>query len=215
MKLTMGWVVVLAVTILSACGMPEQSGAPVALAAIEPTPSIDSPSSTPNIDTLVATAITLQTPRVSVPLEVVGGTFLGIGTGSFLADALAVLGVAAVPEHAGQAIGQNNTANLTPCWPSTGDHWVMYANGLTLLFEGRSADTARLTKWQYSGGPAIGFTELVAPKGVRIGGTRRDIVSAYKNVEEARAALRVTEPAQLQFELGGDSIVSFGSSDCS
>jgi hypothetical protein len=163
-----------------------------------------------------APATTLETPGVSVALEVEGGKFLGIGTGSFLADALAVLGVGVVAEQADQPIGQSSDAvDLTPCFASAGDHWVMYANGLTLLFEGRSADVARLTKWQYIGGPAIGFTELVAPKGVQIGGRRGDILAAYTTVKDAGAAIQVSEPAELQFQLRGDSIVSFGSTHCS
>ncbi|MEY2445557.1 MAG: hypothetical protein QOE00_2137 [Ilumatobacteraceae bacterium] len=217
-----GCVVALGLTTLSGCGMPEHSGAPAALAAFEPTSSIGEVPPQPNVERLSASAIAVETPSatltapsMSVPLEVVGGTFLGIGKGSFLADALSVLGVAVVAEHADQLVGQSRAAvDFAPCSASATDHWVMHADGLTLLFEGGSADTARLTKWQYTGGPAIGFTELVAPKGVKIGGTRRDVMSAYKKVEEVGAAIRVSEPAQLQFVMRGDSIVSFGSTRC-
>jgi hypothetical protein len=220
---TIAVVIALAVTTLVACGVPEQSAAPAALAAIEPTPSTEGPTATSDVGRAAGSALvdgpmrtSFETPRVSVPLEVRGGTFLGIGTGSFLADALAVLGVAVVFVPAGQPNDEQSTgaAHLTPCSTSAGDHWMMYANGLTLLFEGRSADTARLTSWQYTGGPAIGFTELVAPKGVKIGGTRRDIVAAYKKLEDLGGTIQVSAPVELQFGLRGDSIVAFGSTVC-
>ena len=208
---------------LAGCGMPEQSATPAALAAIEPTQSTDPPTVLPNVGTAAGSALVVgsmrtsfESPRVSVPLEVKGGTFLGIGTGSFLPDALAVLGVAVVAVPAGQPQGEQGieATDLTPCSTSPRDHWMMNADGLTLLFEGPSPDTAVLTNWEYTGGPAIGFTELVAPKGVKIGGTRRDIATAYKKLVDLGATIQVGEPVQLQFRLRGNSIVGFGSTAC-
>ena len=56
---------------------------------------------------------------------------------------------------------------------------VIRSGGLTLVFEHLTpADDYRLTNWQYVGGPAAGFSEIVAPFGIRIGDARSELDAA-------------------------------------
>jgi hypothetical protein len=204
-----GWAVA-AVAIFGACGLgacgdPGQNGSAVALAAVDAAASGGGSSAGAEPDQELALDTTPSaTPAgaVSVPLEIDRGTFLGLGTGARLADALPMLGVTPVLEHAGGA---------GACSTDEGDRWVMRAGGLTLAFEGTTARTAQLVDWEYVGGPAIGFTEMVAPEGVTIGATRQDALAAYDHATDLGSAIEVGDPVYLRFTLHGDTIVSIGS----
>lgn len=149
-------------------------------------------------------------------LEVVGGEFLGIGSGSLLPDAVRVLGVAPTVEQPDQGVGRFDPAlSWAPCLTLPGDHWSISAEGLTLLFEGRSIDDARLTNWVYTGGPVAGYAQMVAPEGITIGRTRQDIDAAYPQaVALGGDAIDVYEPVLLRFGMSGDTIEWFGRVDC-
>lgn len=194
MKLRSCWTLAFAVAILGACGRPEDPGASPALIAFSPTVSRDNPSQE-------------LAGHVSVPLEVVDGRFLGIGQGSSLAEALQVLGVKPVLESADQFA-------TAACSAVHDERWVMHAEGLTLVFEGTGPATARLANWQYTGGPAMGFTEMVAPKGITVGGTRQDILAAYDVTTDSGNFIDVDDPVQLRFGLDRGSISWFGSTSC-
>jgi hypothetical protein len=92
---------------------------------------------------------------------------------------------------------------------------VIDAAGLTLMFEGSSAGAAKLTTWQYTGGPTIGFTQLVAPHGITIASTRTEVLEAYDTAVEIGGAVEVTSPVALQFGLSSGAVAWFGDVSCS
>lgn len=105
----------------------------------------------------------------SAPLDLVDGKILGIGVNSRLRDAELALGVAAVLNP----VPREGVA----C--TEGDAWVIRSNNLNMFFEGASADQALLSNWSYTGGPALGYSELIAPDGLRIGDSRAALVALY------------------------------------
>lgn len=147
------------------------------------------------------------TSPTSDPLEVVAGTFLGIGLGSPLADGTRALAVAPVTEQADQAV------SFEACLYYPGERWMVYAGGLTLVWEGQSSAEARLTNWQYKGGAVAGFKGMVARNGVTVGDTRQDILAAYDDADELGDTI-VVDQGRLRFGLDGDTIVWFGVIDC-
>lgn len=208
----LGWVVaaalvaILGASGLGACGDPGQRGSSVALVAVDAAASGGGSSADADPDQVLAVDTTPSAAAaraVSVPLEIDRGAFLGLRVGVRLADALPMLGVAPVLEHARGA---------DACSTAEGDRWVMRAGGLTLVFEGTATSTARLANWEYVGGPAAGFTEMVAPDGVTIGATRHDVLLAYDHARDLGSAIEVGDPVHLRFRLDGDKVVSIGSS---
>jgi hypothetical protein len=91
---------------------------------------------------------------------------------------------------------------------------VIYSAGLTLVFEGTSASTARLSTWRYTGGPAAGFTAVVAPHHLVVGSTRREVLSAFRQADDLGGTIDVGAPVNLRFGLDGDSVTWFGSAAC-
>jgi hypothetical protein len=148
-------------------------------------------------------------------LEVVDGKFLGIGTGSSLADALRTFGVSPVVENTDQPFPFTTPAlDIGACLPQSQQRWVIKAEALTMIFEGRTADRAVLTTWMYTGGPAVGFTRFVVSGGLAIDGTRQDLLARYPHAVDRGAAIDSGETVDLWFGLHGDSIAWFGRNDC-
>ena len=148
-------------------------------------------------------------------MEVVHGTFLGIGTGSSLADALRTFGVSPVVENADHPLPPTVTArDIGKCLPESHSRWVITAGALTMIFEGRTAGTARLTSWTYTGGPAIGFTRLVVSGGLTIDAARQDLLARYPHAVDLGYAIDAGKPVGLQFGMHNGSIAWFGSTDC-
>ncbi len=102
---------------------------------------------------------------------------------------------------------------MHPCLGG-GEHWVIESTNLSLMFEGPSAGAAKLTTWQYTGGPAIGFTQLVAPHGITIDSTRGEVLAAYGTAVEIGDAIEVASPVALQFGLRSGAVAWFGDVSC-
>jgi hypothetical protein len=216
---------------LVACGDPETT-APLAEQADYPPISAERASATAgpalasDAQKLIASAVDVAdlpaalpgsptTADLSVPLEVDGGKILGIGSGTLLSGALRTLGVKPVVEHSDQPIQTTGPAvELEACFDHAGDRWVISSTGLTLVFEGPSVSTARLSVWRYTGGPAVGFTALVAPHDVVIGGSREDLLSAFEQADDLGGTINVGPPVNLRFGLEDDVITWFGSATC-
>jgi hypothetical protein len=151
----------------------------------------------------VIDCVTEQVPEEPV---VAGGYFLGIGPGTRLMDAAKVLNLTPV---------LNAQPIVGAACLGGGDFWVLSSGGLTLYFEGpvgsSSVETAILTNWNYTGGPVREFAELTTDKGIRIGGTRQDIIAAYPSAADVGNEILVTG---MRFGLGGDTITWFGQVDC-
>ncbi len=138
-----------------------------------PAPRSSSPISAVDSTPSTTQEASAATQSDSAPLKVVEARFLGVGSVSFLSDATAALGVAAVEERQDEVKQPNPAIPFAACLTHPGNHWSIYAGGLTMVFEGESADSAQLTNWQYTGGPIAGFSEMVAPNGIAIGATVR------------------------------------------
>jgi hypothetical protein len=159
--------------------------------------------------------LTVESEIAAVQLEVVHGTFLGIGTGSSLADALRTFGVSPILEDADHPIPLTTTArDVVKCLPESHTRWVINAGALAMIFEGRTADSARLTSWTYTGGPAIGFTRLVVSGGLTIDGSRQALLSRYPHAVDLGYAIDAGGQVGLQFGMHNGSISWFGSTDC-
>jgi hypothetical protein len=187
--------------------------------ATPPGASVDgtSPPASPSEWSEAASTVTPQTWTAPVstttdgtdgPVEVVDGTVHEIGRGMRLPDAIRILGVSPIP-----ASDLEPEVSDRAC-TSTAMPWVVRTGGLTLVFEGPSPDRAWLTNWWYSGGPAAGFTEVLAPHGVAIGERRDDVIRAYGAVTDLGEVIDVVDPAPLRFGLDGDRITWFGVIDC-
>ena len=221
-----GLAVTVPLVFLVACGTSDQADAPAATSpsskSSPPTSStltqpdsvatIASPSTPATSSPTTSTTISTTTPVLERPLEVVEGRFLGIGHGSRISDAERVLGVAAVVEHADQMYTQSNSTIQVPaCLTPPGDHWAIYSGGLNLFFEGSSRETAAITNWNYTGGPAAGFTEMVDASGLTIGDTRQEIEAAYPSSTDYIDEVFVPG---MRLGLDGESIVWLGDVDC-
>ena len=98
--------------------------------------------------------------------------------------------------------------------PGTLAPWSIRTGGLTLVFEGQSEASSALTNWTYSGGPVAGFTELVAPNGIRIGDNRADVAAAHPGATDLGDEVAVASPVVLRFAMDEDVVESFGIIDC-
>ncbi len=201
MNINLVMVVAMVGTMLVACGVQEHAQPSAGLAAFAPHLPAAGTDAAP-------TSITAD---LSVPLQVVQGRFLGIGLGSSLADALRTLGVTPVVEQGDQP---SEATTMRPCLGGGGERWLIEAAGLNLLFEGPTAGAAKLTTWRYAGGPTIGFTQMVAPRGITVGSTRRALLAAYHNAVDLGDAVEVTPPVALHFGLQGGSVAWFGDVSC-
>ncbi len=204
----------LAVATLSACGEPThaESAPPRITDAL--TSTADTPYATAGLQPVPAS--TVESEIAATQLEVVHGKFLGIGTGSSLADALRTFGVPPIVEDADHPLPLIVSAlDLGACLPQPSSRWVIYADALTMIFEGRTASTARLTTWMYTGGPAIGFSRLVVSGGLTIDGTREAVLSRFPNAVDRGGAIDTGDATSLSFGIHNGTITWFGRSDCS
>lgn len=146
------------------------------------------------------------------PLEFVDGRFAGIAQGTLLTDAAEALGVAPQLLFDTEPLPGVGVCNGTEA------PWVIRTGGLQLVFEDLegSADTAFLTNWGYIGGPVAGFTEMIAPRGIKIGMTRQELLDAYPEVEDPYhdTEIYVYEPVSMRFGLTDDTVQWFGIVDC-
>ncbi len=171
----------------------------------------DSLSTTSTSSTGAPPAETTEPPVASTALQIVGGRFLGIGSGTLLSDAAATLGLE--PEVS-TAIPALPGSTWTPCLTLPGDHWTITDGGLVLVFEGDTADTAKLTNWAYAGGPVAGSPSMATTEGIGIGSVRADLQAAYPALTDLVNEVDVNEPVNLRFGLEGDTVVWLGRVDC-
>jgi hypothetical protein len=158
----------------------------------------------------VVGAASATTTTVTLParLEFVDGKFLGIAQGSPLTFAAEVLGVTPVP-----LVGAVLDPPVRAC-TGTPDPWVIRTGGLTLVFEGSSAESAFLTNWTYTGGPVAVFTEMLAPADIRIGDTRDQLEAAYPGFTDYGDEIDVSAPLYLRFGVENNTVSWFGIIDC-
>ena len=198
---------------LVACGETIHAESAPLPSSNTPTSAVDTPA--PAVGLQPVPSFTVESDVDAVQLEIVHGKFLGIGTGSSLADALRTFGVSPVVEDADHPVPLTMTAlDAGECLPQAPSRWVINAGALTMIFEGRTAGTAQLTTWVYTGGPAIGFTRLVVAGGLTIDATRQALLSRYPHAVDLGYAIDAGEPAALQFGMHNDSITWFGSTVC-
>jgi hypothetical protein len=112
-------------------------------------------------------------------LEFVDGALLGIRQGSLLTDAVSAFGVEPM------TVSEAELAGPVYACTGTADPMVIRSGGLILVFEHSTPDDDYLlTNWQYVGGPAAGFAEIVAPFGIRIGDARSELEAANPDFAE-------------------------------
>ena len=142
------------------------------------------------------------------PLEFVDGKLLGIAQGTELAFATTALGVTPV---------RLNDAEFDPpvigC-TGTPDPWVIRTGGLTLVFESLPGEEPILSNWTYTGGPVAGFTEIIAPNGIRIGDPRSAVEAANPGFLDLVDQIDVFEPFYLRYDVENDVVNWFGIVDC-
>jgi hypothetical protein len=201
-----------AVATLSACGTPLNQSTSVASAkALSRDPHVVDVARGGADDAVFPPT---TTAGASVELSVRQGRLLGVGTGTSLGEALRTLGVKPVAEPVDGTSGvADRASDLSACSSSGGMRWSVHSGGLAMAFEGSSAESARLTTWRYAGGPALGFTVIVAPGNIRIGDSREELIAAYKNAYDLGDVVDV-DSAHLRFGVDGDTITWFGSLDC-
>ena len=203
-------ITVVALATLVGCGDPRRAE------SAPPRNTVPSAADTPAsaADLQAVPSSTVEAELAGVQLEVAHGKVLGIGIGSSLADAVRTFGVSPVVEKADQLIALNMTnPEIGACLPQS-QRWVIDANALTMVFEGPSAGTARLTTWVYTGGPAVGFTRLVLSGGLTIGGTRQELLRRFSHAVDRGDVIDTGDPVEVQFGMHGDSIAWFGRTDC-
>jgi hypothetical protein len=160
---------------------------------------------TTGVTTTAVTTTTVGEPRA---LEFVDGQLLGISQGSQLTSAEDILGVTALP-----MFGNEFDPPISAC-TGTPDPRVIRTGGLTLVFEGSSLETAFLTNWTYTGGPAAGFTEIVAPGDIRIGDPRSKLEAANPGFASYGGEIDVGSPFYLRYGVENDTVNWFGVIDC-
>lgn len=138
------------------------------------------------------------------------GAVSGIRQGSSLTEAAATLQL--TPEHFTPDRPPEDPPPFFGC-TGTPDPWLLRSGGLTLVFEGTSSETAAMTNWMYVGGPTLGFSKLVAPGGLEVGGTRAQVVGMFPDHQDFGNEIHLVTPL-LRFYLDGDTITAFGIIDC-
>lgn len=97
----------------------------------------------------------------------------------------------------------------------TADPMVIRSGGLTLVFEHSTPDDDYLlTNWQYVGGPAAGFAEIMAPFGIRIGDARSELEAANPDFADYIDEIDVVRPFFLRYGVENDIVNWFGIIDC-
>ena len=180
------------------------------------TPTTGTATTVPATTVPPTTATTAPTTAVPVttiasdagPLEFVDGKLLGIAQGTELAFATAALGVTPVR--------LNDVEFDPPVIGCTGtpDPWVIRTGGLTLVFESLPGEEPILSNWTYTGGPVAGFTEIIAPNGIRIGDPRSAVEAANPGFLDLIDQIDVNEPFYLRYDVENDVVNWFGIVDC-
>jgi hypothetical protein len=83
-----------------------------------------------------------------------------------------------------------------------------------MMSDGQPESPAILTNWRYIGGPVAGYTELIAPNGIRIGDTRDALVAASPNFTDLGTEIDVLTPVFLRFGFDSETVSNFGIVDC-
>lgn len=144
------------------------------------------------------------------PLFFVDGALLGIAQTTSLADGVAALGVQ--PLQQGDPGFEEGM--LDGSCTGTPDPWVLRSGGLTFVYEGTSPETAILSNWRYTGGPAAGYTEVVAPFDIRIGDPRSKVEQAHPDGSFSDDEIHVGVPFPLRFGIENGVVAWFGIVDC-
>jgi hypothetical protein len=142
------------------------------------------------------------------PLEVTDGAFSGLGPSALLSEAALEFGVEPTP-------GQNTPAlpgvAWMPCITTTGPHWTLRSGGLLMVFEGASADDARMTNWAYAGGTAGGHLTMATADGIGVGSTVDELLASDPAAGQFGD---VIDSGGVRFGVADGRIAWFGRVDC-
>ncbi len=94
-----------------------------------------------------------------------------------------------VAEQADLPNDSSGAVALRPCLGG-GEHWLITADNLTLMFEGPSADAARLTTWRYSAARPSASPAGCATR-ITIGSTRTEVLEAFDTAVDIGDAIEV------------------------
>lgn len=138
--------------------------------------STDAPTPT-EVTTATAEAEMTTVPVLTEPVVITDGAFLGIDVGTLRADGLVAL----------QQFGRPILAEANPkahlCGVGLAYSDVSTVGGLSVKWDGASADDAVLTNWWYSGQDVDGQPQMVTAEGITVGSTQSDVMQAYPGVE--------------------------------
>ena len=163
--------------------------------------------------TTEATTTTVA-PTTTVPGELffVDGALLGITLGTELSVAESALGLTAVP------FDETTFHSTQIACTGTDDAVQIETGGLTFVFEtdrrGGGTPVTYMTNWIYVGGPAAGYTGIVAPGDVRIGDPRADLEAANPGFVEIVDTIEVLEPFELHYGVASGNVDWFGVMSC-
>ncbi len=91
---------------------------------------------------------------------------------------------------------------------------MIQTGGWTLVFEGYSAEEAIVSNWIYVGGPAAGYTAIVAPGGIRIGDSRSAVEAANPDVYDLGDEIWAYSEFFLRYGIESGTVDWFGVIDC-
>jgi hypothetical protein len=194
--------------LLAACDPGSGGAASTTTTSVVATTAATTTVPTTIAPTTVATTVAPTTVPAPGELFFVDGALLGISQGTLLSDAEAILGVAAVPLatitfHPG----------LDAC-TNTPDPVAIRTGGWTLVFETDGGGSTWMTNWIYVGGPAAGYTGIVAPGGVRIGDPRSAVEVANPGFADLGFEIEVYEPFPIFYDVESGNVDWFGLIDC-
>ena len=165
------------------------------------------------VATTIAPTTVAATTTVPAPGELffVDGALLGITLGTELSFAESALGLTAVPFDP-------TTFHPTEiACTGTDDAVEIETGGLTFVFEtdrrGATPITI-MTNWIYVGGPAAGYTGIVAPGDVRVGDPRSDVEAANPGFTDFGDTIDVLAPFELRYGVASGNVDWFGLIAC-
>ena len=187
---------------------------PETTAPVTTAPATTAPATTAAATTTpVTTALATTAPATTIvsepgPLEFVDGKLLGIAQGTSLTFAADTLGI--------EPVRLNDVEFDPPVFACTGtpDPWMIRTGGLTLVFEAFEGEEPILSNWTYTGGPAAGYSEIVAPFDVRIGDPRGKLEEANPDFAGYGDEVHVGTPFYLRYYFENDVLIRFGIIDC-
>ncbi len=180
------------------------------------TTTVESTTTTVAPTTIAPTTVaptTVAPTTVPAPGELffVDGALLGINLGTELSFAESALGLTAVPFDEAAFHSTENACT------STNDAVQIETGGLKFVFEtdrrGATPITI-MTNWIYVGGPAAGYTGIVAPGDVRVGDPRSELEAANPGFTDLIRSIYVSAPFELYYGVESGNVDWFGMIVC-